>query len=614
LIAQEENKKQEEVLDMKDEKRGVKPAGRRGRDEARGTQKIDSMKNNYTMEEKTKEELLKEISELKARIRDLESSCNKAKDFYLAVFDGFPALIWRFGKDTKANYFNKAWLEFRGKSIEEEVGDGWIRGVHPEDLKMCMGVYLAAFNNKKPYKMEYRLKDRNEKYHYMLDIGIPLYGFEGEFLGYIGSCYDIQDRKDFEKRLKDEIVLLQTLINAIPVPVFYKDENKVYLGCNKYFEKIIGKDKKAIIGKTAYDLASEDLAKIYDLKDSELLANPLSPQVYDFSIKYAYSDLREVVFHKAAFLKEDGSLGGLVGAIMDVTEQKIMEQNLLREKKFSETIINSLPGIFYLLDKNGKILRWNTNLNKVTGYTDAELKEMVPFDYFSPAEHSLLKEKIEQAFALGSSSVEVSLLAKDGTKIPYLYTGLKVILEGEPYVVGIGVDISQQKNSEKILNSIKEFYINILENINDGIWVTDKFDKVYYTNSAMLKVSGVSKERILGKVLTQDFPKQTIEYFLPYYLKAKSTLKSVFYDSTPVVTPGNKKTYQSGWLIPLVEDGVFNGMICTVLDVTQNKITSDEIKKKVHDLELFQKISVDRELKMIELKKRIKALEKEQAK
>jgi len=320
-----------------------------------------------------------------------------------------------------------------------------------------------------------------------------------------------------------------------------------------------------------------------------------------------------VVFYKAAFLKENGSLGGLVGVILDVTENKMMEKSLLREKKFSDTMINSLPGIFYLLDKNGKVLRWNENLNKVTGFSDSELKQMSPYDYFLPEEHEVLKERINKAFVDGASSVEVTLLAKDGARIPYFYTGLKVILEKEPYVVGIGTDISYQKNSEKILNSIKEFYLNILENINDGIWVSDKFDKIYYTNSAMLNISGVSKEGILGKVVTTDFSEQTMKDFLPGYLKAKSTLKSVYYDSISVVTPAGKKTYQNGWLVPMVENGLFNGMICTVLDVTQSKHNSDEMKKKVHDLELFQKISVDRELKMVELKKRIKSLEKEKS-
>jgi hypothetical protein len=123
----------------------------------------------------------------------------------------------------------------------------------------------------------------------------------------------------------------------------------------------------------------------------------------------------------------------------------------------------------------------------------------------------------------------------------------------------------------------------------------------------------VSKEGILGKVVTTDFSEQTMKDFLPGYLKAKSTLKSVYYDSISVVTPAGKKTYQNGWLVPMVENGLFNGMICTVLDVTQSKHNSDEMKKKVHDLELFQKISVDRELKMVELKKRIKSLEKEKS-
>lgn len=116
--------------------------------------------------------------------------------------DTAPVLIWMSGVDKKCNYFNKSWLDFTGRSMEQEMGDGWAEGVHPEDLSRCLETYITAFDARRPFEMEYRLRRHDGEYRWILDSGSPRFTSANQFAGYIGSCIDINARKEGEEALQ----------------------------------------------------------------------------------------------------------------------------------------------------------------------------------------------------------------------------------------------------------------------------------------------------------------------------------------------------------------------------------------------------------------------------
>ena len=115
-------------------------------------------------------------------------------DQYRLLVESSPVMIWRAGLDAKCDYFNETWLAFTGRTFEQEYGDGWAEGVHPEDLDRCVGIYKDHFVRRAVFEMEYRLLRYDGAYRWIFDRGVPFVDGTGKFAGFIGSCVDIDDR------------------------------------------------------------------------------------------------------------------------------------------------------------------------------------------------------------------------------------------------------------------------------------------------------------------------------------------------------------------------------------------------------------------------------------
>jgi PAS domain S-box-containing protein len=126
-----------------------------------------------------------------------EERLRESEARFQEMADTAPVMIWLTGTDGLCNYFNKPWLEFTGRTMEQEVGTGWMEGVHPDDVQSCFDRFLPAFHARKPFRMEYRLRRADGEYRWLIESGIPR-NAGGEFAGYIGSNIDITDLKRAE--------------------------------------------------------------------------------------------------------------------------------------------------------------------------------------------------------------------------------------------------------------------------------------------------------------------------------------------------------------------------------------------------------------------------------
>lgn len=136
---------------------------------------------------------------------------------FRTLADTAPVMIWMTGTDKLCCFFNKPWLDFTGRTMEQELGRGWTEGLHPEDLQHIFDVYLPAFEARRPFSMEYRLKRANGEYRWVMESGVALYTPQGAFSGYIGSCIDITERKRSEDELRRSEVALQNAYDEIKI-------------------------------------------------------------------------------------------------------------------------------------------------------------------------------------------------------------------------------------------------------------------------------------------------------------------------------------------------------------------------------------------------------------
>ncbi|MEH2145961.1 PAS domain S-box protein [Nostoc sp.] len=156
-----------------------------------------------------------DLSERQAALRDrnqVEAALRESEARFRYLADTTPVLVWMSGTDKLCYYFNKPWLEFTGRTLEQEMGNGWAEGVHEDDFQDCLDTYINAFDARQDFKMEYRFRRFDGEYRWILDTGVPRFAPTGEFLGYIGSCIDIHDRKVAEAALQQLNEMLEQRI------------------------------------------------------------------------------------------------------------------------------------------------------------------------------------------------------------------------------------------------------------------------------------------------------------------------------------------------------------------------------------------------------------------
>jgi PAS domain S-box-containing protein len=173
--------------------------------------------------------------------KQAEDALRESEARFRDIADTAPVMIWISGADRLCTFFNKGWLDFTGRPLEQQLGNGWTEGVHHEDLDHCLEVYLNSFDAREPFTIEYRLRRSDGQYRWILDTGTPRFALDGTFLGYIGSCIDITDRKQAEERFRFAV---EASPNGI---VLVSAQGKIVLA-NASIEKLFGYEIRELVG------------------------------------------------------------------------------------------------------------------------------------------------------------------------------------------------------------------------------------------------------------------------------------------------------------------------------------------------------------------------------
>ncbi len=333
----------------------------------------------------------------------------------------------------------------------------------------------------------------------------------------IGFIRNIAERKETEIALKKSNERFELIANATNDAIWDHDYEKNETWGNSKLFDLYGLEQG--VERINLEMFLQHIRPDQKAGIEERMNTAIENKEIFISEIFGFKNKKEEyrTFYDRAHIKYDeaGKPIRILGAMQDITETQTAQQQIIREKELSDSIINSLPGIFYLYNKEGKFLRWNKNFEDVTGYTSEEMKYLHPLDLFDKEDKALLTDKIANVFATGRDNVQADFLLKSGEKIPYYFTGESIEYEGQTCLMGVGLDFSERKNAAEILLDSEKKYRLLFYSNPSPMWMSTLPDlDIIDVNEAAINQYGYSRDEFLKLNLRDLRPAEDVSYFL----------------------------------------------------------------------------------------------------
>jgi PAS domain S-box-containing protein len=287
--------------------------------------------------------------------------------------------------------------------------------------------------------------------------------------------------------------------------IIVSQRSKQIVGVNKAAQKLFGKSKTSWSGQGVTAFMPEiNLRNKKSKLDFTGKGNPQNVLVSSSKLKIANT------WYYLIAITPSNQHFDLKGRTKAQTGKTVME------KELSNTIINSLPGVFYLIDETGKFLRWNKNFERVTGYSGFEVSKMLPTDFFEEGpERELIAERVGKVFIDGEADAEASFLTKSKRKVPYYFTGTKITFEGKHCLIGMGIDVTRRRDAERLIKESENDLRAILNSSVDATYFIDLQGRIRLINAAAVVTANVlTKRKIsIGDSFLDLLPEQWKESF-----------------------------------------------------------------------------------------------------
>jgi PAS domain S-box-containing protein len=289
-------------------------------------------------------------------------------DLFRLVADRLPLLVWISGLDKLCTYFNKPWLDFTGRPLESEIGDGWADGVHAADLQHCLDTYARAFDHREPFMMEYRLRRHDGEYRWVLDNAAPLFDPDGSFAGYIGACFDVTEfrRAEAERNVaNDRLRLAMESGKSVgwewdlktnrdtwfgDLPTIFGIPSNIYVGHVEDFRRSVHPEDRGLVWKAVKDAIESR-----------------SPYAAEFRVLWSNGTVRWVAAKGQFYYSPGGDPERMLGMAVDITERKDAEESL-RRKEMELNEAQRLAGVGgWQWDPDTDTVVWSEELYRIAG-------------------------------------------------------------------------------------------------------------------------------------------------------------------------------------------------------------------------------------------------------
>jgi PAS domain S-box-containing protein/putative nucleotidyltransferase with HDIG domain len=242
--------------------------------------------------------------------------------------DALPSPVWRAGTDGRRDWFNRAWLAFTGRRADQETGDGWWAGIHPDDAARCREAYLAAVEARQPFQLEYRLRHRDGSFHWIRDRGQPLIGPQGQSLGYIGTCEDIEVHRRKEQALLESEAQFRGVVEQHIAGIYIIVDGK-FVYVNPAFTEVIGFPKEDFLGRDYIEFVIEEDRPLVAENIQRRLAGEVKSVRYSFRARRRDGALVHVGVHGGMAIYQGRP--AIIGVAQDITELKKAEERISQD-------------------------------------------------------------------------------------------------------------------------------------------------------------------------------------------------------------------------------------------------------------------------------------------
>jgi PAS domain S-box-containing protein len=387
-----------------------------------------------------------------------EQALRESEQRFRVITEAAPILVWMAGTDKLCFYFNKGWLDYVGRTLEQEVGNGWAEGVHPEDFDRCLQIYVKSFDAHQPFEMEYRLRHHSGEYRWILDHGVPRYAPDGRFEGYVGGCLDIHDQREAadavriasetlresEERLRLAQQVgtigtfewnLQTNVNrwTPELEAIYGLGPGEFNGTPEAWEQLLHPDDRAAV-----------LRQVENGFETEL------PVQAEWRAVWPDQSVHWILGRWQVFKDQSGQAIRVTGVNIDITSRKEAEQGQRRLAAIVESSDDAIVG----KSLNGIVTSWNPAAERMFEYS---AKEMIgrPITTIIPPELHEDERKILETIERGAriKRRETVRITRNGERMDVSLT-VSPVRDEAGRVIGaasIERDITQDKKTEQAL-------------------------------------------------------------------------------------------------------------------------------------------------------------------
>ncbi len=384
--------------------------------------------------------------------KQMETALRENEQLFRSLTEAASVGIFRTDAAGKCLYVNERWCHMNGLDASAAAGHGWIATIHPEDRERVIAEWNDAVQWQQPFMCEYRFQTKEQTTAWILGQAQAERDQNGDVRGFVGTITDITDLKMKEAELAESRNLLKTIVDTVPVRIFWKDKQSCYLGCNPIFARDAGMTSpQEIIGKVDYDLSwTKEQADHYRNDDKRVISSGTSMLYYEEPLNNAAGEKLWIETSKVPLLSTRKEIIGVLGIYQDVSKQKQANDSM----RLAAAIYQSSNEAIMVMDENNRIIQVNPAFTRMTGYEMADVLGKDPAMFRSNRHDEAFYQEIKRKLLdEGHWQGEIWDLRKDGS-VYAKWLNISVIRHPSGHVhyyVSQFSDITEKKKKDEII-------------------------------------------------------------------------------------------------------------------------------------------------------------------